>query len=305
LSDLIRGRQVRPWRSSPRNLVLQLTNAAGHRTALKVFSDHAAFRNEQFALTLLEQHHAPAARILQVATVLGADPATARGPSAQRWSLEMTMLDGGRVHLGRDKSALLAGLAQLAGIRQRLAGGLAEVALDNAGSHWGSYLVSKIDGYAELLRHVRSVRVAQCLDYCRRTAAQLQVEGAGLVHADLSMSNLRRRQGSRHRVAFLDWELARWGDPLFDAAVLVQRGILAEIDAIRLHRDISGCAGSVPQVASTLRLYRRILDLRDLALVESTDDPALNGLRRRAHRVFSLGTPPLGGRRMTHAAAHD
>ncbi|MEV5444348.1 aminoglycoside phosphotransferase family protein [Streptomyces sp. NPDC052644] len=52
----------------------------------------------------------------------------------------------------------------------------------------------------------------------RRRAADLARRPFRLLHADVHRKNLILTEGDRDRVAFLDWELALWGDPVYDLA---------------------------------------------------------------------------------------
>ncbi|HBN09655.1 MAG TPA: hypothetical protein DD435_13725 [Cyanobacteria bacterium UBA8530] len=77
-----------------------------------------------------------------------------------------------------------------------------------------------------------------------------------LLHGDVKLPNLLRLRGRKNQIAFVDWEMARWGDPARDVGALFAQYIRAWL-APQTQREKLDQAGVCQFLRVVLNSYRR------------------------------------------------
>ncbi|MEU0383193.1 phosphotransferase enzyme family protein [Streptomyces chartreusis] len=273
LLPLIAGRSVvRRYRSAS-NTVLVVDGGPTRRSVLKVYPDHRRFANETAALGVLAEAG------MRAPQVLAAAPAVSGGRAV--WTAELSFVPGEPMTSGRGLTGLLHQLRAFGTVTGPGAGTVAEA---ERGAGWTDWLAARLDAYEAVLGPLDAPRVVDALERTRRSLPSLDVGEPSLLHADLSRPNiLVGRDGA---ATLIDWELGRWGDPLFDVALACYRGLFRRFPlAVDFARELRGPRRDCARV---LRAYLRFLHLRELALVEQVGHASLRAVRRRLRRHFGL-----------------
>lgn len=280
IEELIAGRKIVRSVRSASNTVLVLKAPGPGVTVLKLYPANGRFTNELASLRVLADAGVRAPRV-----ITAVDGVVRLEDSSRAWAAELTYVLGRPLDPARDLRSLLEHLREMPRSSDGSIGYPSDGHHDQDGStvSWVDWLRARVDSYAEAVHHLHAPAVLRVLDQVSSGLANVGVEVPRLVHGDLSTPNVLVDDCGE--VTTIDWEHGRWGDPLFDVAVADCRGMFqSPSQALGFARELV----NGPPHADVLAVYRDLLHLRELALVEQVADSSLDKIRRRAHRRFGL-----------------